>query len=129
MSMQVSGVAAAVGSRPAQPWQLPQQNVKALSSALQAGNLSAARSAYQSLVAGPGSSRDTSPTTALAEVGKALDSGDLSAAQRALQALRANHRNHPHRPPATATYGGPPSVRAGAQTDGTAVGSLVNKLA
>ncbi len=96
MSMQVTGGSVPnTNAPPAQQWQQRQQNVKALTYALQSGNLNAARSAYQSLIAAAGRGRDTSANSALAAVGRALDSGDLAGAARAAKAVHTPHHGTP----------------------------------
>ena len=69
-------------------WQERQQNFKALSSAIQSGQLGAAQQAYTALTgAAPGGSDSASGP--LSAVAQALQQGDISGAQRALSDLQA----------------------------------------
>lgn len=77
------------------------QDFSSLMSALQSGDLNAAKTAFDAL------NKDmsgTSATTAvggnagnpLAQIGMALQKGDLSGAQQAAQALQSGHHHHHH---------------------------------
>lgn len=98
MSMHIGGgLPTAATGQSTQQWQLRQQNVKALTSALQSGNLATAKAAYSSLIGATGKGRSTSANSALAEIGRALASGDLAAARRAVKAVPVSHPR-PHHP-------------------------------
>jgi len=62
-----------------------QQSFKALVTALQSGNLTAARAAYASLH--KSGSTQASANSPVAQIGQALQGGDLAGAQRAMQSL------------------------------------------
>lgn len=114
MSMHISSVQTTATGQSTQQWQLRQQKVKALTSALQSGNLHMAKAAYSALVGGTGKGRSTSSNSALAEIGRALASGDLAAANHAARAVSTNHRRHAHvagAGAATASKGTPPTSR------------------
>ncbi len=106
-------------------WQQRKQTFNALSSALSSGDLTAAKSAYATLV-GNSTPPQGSP---LATLGQALQSGDLGAAQKAdaaIAAHRGGHR-HGHRPeaaPAVSTV----SSATSTSTDPTK-GNIVSLLA
>jgi soluble cytochrome b562 len=86
-----------------------QQNFKAMSSAIQSGNLGAAKSAYTALNAG----KTPPPNSPMAQLGQALSSGNVASAQKALQNVQASRNSGHHNsladaaaaPPAGATFG------------------------
>ena len=128
MSIGSSFSLAASQSASVSSWQQQQQDLKALTSALQSGNLPAAKQAYAALTAN-GAPSSNSP---LAQVGQALQSGNLGAAQAAMQKAQASHGGHHHH------HGGGADVAAASTTSTTAttspasspnVGSLVNTSA
>ena len=71
-------------------WQQRQQDFKALSSALQSGDMGAAQSAYASLTSGA-KNLASHPNSPMAKLGQALASGNLSAAQSAFASVGAHH--------------------------------------
>lgn len=100
------------------------QAVKALTQALKAEDLPAAKEAYAQILKSAPAGATWNPDSPLATVGRALRDGDIAAAQEAtkaaLQALR------PHRDPSIPVEPEPP--KAPSTTGGTA-GTLLNVVA
>ena len=97
MGMRVSSSPSSSTSMPiaeagggAAKWQQRQEDFKALSSAMQSGDVNAAKAAYASLTSGM-SNLASHPNSPLAQLGKALDSGDMSAASAAFAKVGAHH--------------------------------------
>ena len=67
-----------------------QQNFKALNSALQTGDLTAAQQAFSTITANNPNAA-TNSSSPLAQIGQALQAGNLAGAQQAAQAWRGNH--------------------------------------
>ena len=68
-------------------WQQRQQNMKALGTALQSGDLATAQQAFATIAAG-NPAMAANANSPLAKIGQALQSGDLAGAQQAAQAWR-----------------------------------------
>lgn len=105
-------------------WQQRQQNVQALSKALQSSDLEAAKTAFASLTGGAPSGTTSNPNSPLAQLGKALQSGDLAGAQNAFSQMRGSH----HRSTTNATtsnYAAPVPVPPPTDTSGNAVNVYV----
>ena len=93
MGMRVSSGmsgASATGQSGAAEWQQRKQDYKSLASAMQSGNLDAAKSAYASMTSGSKFTTNN-PNSPLAQLGNALQSGDMGAAQKAFAALQSAH--------------------------------------
>lgn len=76
-----------------------------LAGALQAGDLTAAQNAYNTLASSPIAQGNSPFAQALQQIGQDLQSGDLADAQKALASLqqqqqqgRAHHHHHHHHP-------------------------------
>jgi hypothetical protein len=82
-----SGAAWANQSNAVGNWQQRQQNMKALGTALQGGDLAAAQQAFATISASNPSAAANS-NSPLAKIGQALQAGDLATAQQAAQAWR-----------------------------------------
>ena len=80
-------------------WKKGVEGFAALKSALQAGDLDAAKAAFSGLHV-PQSTHAKSP---LARVGQALQSGDVAAAQQVMQALLDARMSHSHKTAPTTT--------------------------
>jgi hypothetical protein len=87
-----------------------------LASALQAGDLTAAQTAYSTLASSPIAQGNSPFAQALQQIGQDLQSGDLADAQKALASLqqqqqqaRAHHHHHHH-------GGGPSETSAASNT-------------
>ena len=107
MGMRISSNTGA-GCSGAAAWQQRQQDFKALARALQAGDLSTAKTAYTALA---GSGRPAaSSTSPLAQLGQALQAGDLAGAQKAMASMRGHHRAAPAAAPVSTT---PPANSTG----------------
>lgn len=131
MSMQVGGSMRAAGIQSLTSSRLQelqqterQQGVHALESALQSGDMTAARQAYRALLDISG--RSASSTGALAEIGQALSRGDLSVAQQAARSLHGHHGQH--RTPDTASTAPAAMSSLPAVTPGNS-GQLIDKRA
>lgn len=116
-----SSGAANVGG--ASAWQAQRQNFKQLSQALQAGDLTAAKSAFDAISAKSANASD--PNSPLAKLGQAIQSGDVAAAQQAFSAMRSGGHHHHHG--ATASQPAPQSAALPLATSGT-VGTQVNTV-
>ena len=106
----------------ASAWQAQRQNFKQLSQALQAGDLTAAKSAFDSLSAKSPNASD--PNSPLAKLGQAIQSGDVAAAQQAFSAMRSGGHHHHH---AAAASQPAQNVALPLATSGT-VGTQVNTV-
>jgi len=82
-----SGAAWANQSNAVGNWQQRQQNMKALGTALQGGDLAAAQQAFATISASNPAAAANS-NSPLAKIGQALQAGDLATAQQAAQAWR-----------------------------------------
>jgi len=91
MGMRVggSGAAWANQSNAVGNWQQRQQNMKALGSALQGGDLAAAQQAFATISANNPAAAANS-NSPLAKIGQALQAGDLASAQQAAQSWRSS---------------------------------------
>jgi ribosomal protein S20 len=98
-------------------WQQNQQNFKALSSALQSGDLAAAQKAFSSM-----SSSSSNSNSPLAQLGQALQNGDLKGAQTAMQAMQSRHHHHGGQ---SAT----PTASATPTSNSSTIGTVVNTTA
>ena len=101
-------------------WQQRQQNLQALSKALQAGDLDSAKTAYASLTKNAPSGATANPGSPLAQLGQALQSGDLASAQQAFSQMRG-HRH--------ATVAGISSTSAAPTAATDTLGNQVNVYA
>jgi hypothetical protein len=70
------------------PWHQRQQNMNALKSALQSGDLSAAQSAFAAITA---NNPNVNPNGPLGQIGQALQSGNISAAQQVASSWKSSH--------------------------------------
>ncbi len=70
------------------PWQQRQQNMNALKSALQTGDLSAAQSAFAAITA---NNPNVNPNGPLGQIGQALQTGNISAAQQVASSWKSSH--------------------------------------
>jgi hypothetical protein len=125
MGMRISSptsanVGAAQGGAAA--WQQRQQSFKDLSSALQSGNLDAAKTAFASLTQNAKGQAASNPGSPLAQLGKALQSGDLAGAQQAFAAVQSQHHGHHH-------GAGASPAPAAAPAAGSGSGSVINLVA
>ena len=108
-----------------QKQQAYQQNFKALTSAVQSGNIAVAQTAYTALTAG-----QTPPANSpLAQLGQDIAAGSPAAAQQALQSLqtaRAGHHHHGAARTDTASGSTPatPTVTANTAAGTSANGAL-----
>lgn len=108
MGMHVSSGSNVANQGGVAAWQQRQQSFKALSQALSADDLGAAKAAYASMT---GSSNAISNSNSpLAQLGKALQSDDLASAQQAFSQMRSNSQSggsaaRPTVPSATLTSG------------------------
>ena|SRR5450830_642556 len=94
-------------------WQQNKQKFQALNSALQSGDLSAAKDAYAALT----QNKTVDPNSPLGKIGQALQSGDIQSAQQLEQKMHSGH-HHGHSSAATAsssttTSSGPISATVG----------------
>jgi hypothetical protein len=97
MSIASSSFAGVSQSSAISNWQQKQQDFKALTSALQSGDLKAAQTAYAALTAGQTSSSNAANSNSpLAKIGQALKNGDLAGAQKAAQEMQGKHHHHHH---------------------------------
>lgn len=92
MGMRVNSGGAASWVPPV-AWQQRQQNLQALSKALQSNDLAAAKTAFTSLTGGAQSTSGSNPNSPLSQLGQALQSGDLGAAQKAFAQMRGSHHS------------------------------------
>lgn len=124
MGMRVgsSGSTGASQSASVSNWQQNQQNFKALSSALQSGDLAAAQKAFSSMSTS-GTSTSANSNSPLAQLGQALQNGDLKGAQTAMQAMQSKHHHHGGGQSTTST------ATASATSNTSTVGSVVNTTA
>jgi hypothetical protein len=95
MSMSISGIPGTVspivaGGTPRHPEALA---FRQLNSALQSGDLPAARAAYGAMIKNAPDGVTWNPDSAFASLGKALVSGDMSAAQSAFQTMVDNAKS------------------------------------
>jgi hypothetical protein len=107
----------------ASAWQAQRQTFKQLSQALQAGDLTAAKSAFDALSAKSPNASD--PNSPLAKLGQAIASGDVAAAQQAFSALRSGGHHHRHGTPASPATQSAPQSLATTGTVGTQVNTVV----
>jgi len=118
---------------PTNPFAQFRQAFSQLSNALQAGNLTAAQSAYNTLASSP-IAQNSPFTSALSQIGQDLQSGDLADAQTTLaslqhqlqQAHRGHHHHHGIRPPEQSQSAGAGRSNAGdpdGATDGAVAGA------
>jgi hypothetical protein len=122
MGMRVGGSmsTAALQSSGVGNWQQRQQSFNALSAALQAGNLGAAKSSFAALSRSSGAAASANPSSPLAQIGQALQSDNLAAAQKVFNSLLGS-RAAPQPAPASA------SASASATPSGR--GSVINTTA
>ena len=93
MGMRINGSASNAGQvTSAANWQQRQQNFKALTSALQSGDINAAKTAFETLTGG----KSIPQGSPLAQLGQALQNNDVSGAQQALQGMHHHHGGHHH---------------------------------
>jgi len=82
MGMHIGSSYASMGAQPMSStslWQQRQQNMGALKSALQSGDLSSAQSAFSAMSA---NMPNMDPNSALGQIGQALQTGDISTASK-----------------------------------------------
>jgi hypothetical protein len=132
--MSVSGVSSSSGVSPTDlqsKFKQVKADFKALSDALNSGDVSSAQSAYAQLQKdlpqkAQSADSSTSGDTPMSALGKALQSGDLAGAQQAFATLQqARHGHHHHGGGAAAA----PAVPPAASSDDDGTGSMLNVLA
>ena len=105
-------------------WQQRQQNIQALSKALQSSDLESAKAAFASLTSNAPSGASNNPNSPLAQLGKALQSGDLAGAQNAFSQMRGSHQRSANGATAS-TYSAPVPVPSPTDTAGNNVNVYV----
>ena len=125
MRIASSGSAGVSQSSAVNNWQQNQQNFKALTSALQSGDLASAQKAFSALTAGKSPNSDSN--SPLAKIGQALQNGDLAGAQKAAQSIQGKHHHHgSHSASATASITPSPIPTP---TTSSTIGTVVNTTA
>lgn len=111
MEMRIGGAGpvSAVHANAASNWKKGLEGFAALKSALQSGDLEAAKAAFSGLHV-PRSAHAKSP---LAKVGQVLESGDVAAAQQVMQALLDARMSHSHKAVPASVPTAPPVAAAG----------------